>query len=267
MTVVEAIEVLAAGSGGGGPRARCCKSLLQHLERGLSLSRAMAATGAFTPVLVASITASERTSTLAGRPRRVLEAPRTCSTGSSARRSAPRCIPAVVVTLGVAITVFLLTFVIPRFSRIYAGSNTAELSTATHLVLLVSAWTKDHLCTVSDSRPSMARRGPARASRTGGVGWLGALAWLTDAWPALRRQVDHYRLATLYQSVALMFRGGYTLEEAMQVCRGLDLGATPAACCRGSAGRPDARGRSVAAGPGRQPGLTDVVTERMIGGR
>jgi general secretion pathway protein F len=257
MTVVEAIEVLAAGSGGGA-RAQVLQDLLQHLERGLSLSRAMAATGAFAPVLVASITASERTSTLQDaldeylKHRALLERLKRQAVSSA-------MYPTVVVTLGVSITVFLLTFVIPRFSRIYAGSNTAELSTATQLVLLVSAWTKDHLYAVLAALVAVVGLFVI-AYRRGRL--AGALVWVTDAWPALRRQVDHYRLATLYQSVALMFRGGYTLEEAMQVCRGLDLGARlqPAV----AAAQADlVRGRGVAAALAGA-GLTDVVTERMM---
>jgi general secretion pathway protein F len=74
--------------------------------------------------------------------------------------------------------------------------------------------------------------------------------------------VEHFRLAKLYQSLALMFRGGYTLDEAMQVCRGLDLGPRlqPAI---GLAQADLARGRGVAAALAAA-GLTDTVTARMM---
>jgi general secretion pathway protein F len=63
MTVVEALDVLCASAGEATRR-----SLLEHLRReveaGLPLSRAMQAVGVFPPVLVATVSASERASTL-----------------------------------------------------------------------------------------------------------------------------------------------------------------------------------------------------------
>jgi general secretion pathway protein F len=257
MTVVEAIEVLAAGSGGGA-RAQVLNALLQRLQQGLSLSRAMAAVGVFPAVLVASITASERTSTLQEALDEYLK--HEALLDRLKRQAVSSAVyPAVVVTLGVVITVFLLTFVIPRFSRIYVGSSTTELSAATQLVLLVSGWTKDHLWAVVAGL--IALSGALVIAYQRGVLARG-FAWTIDAWPALRRQVDHFRLAKLYQSLALMFRGGYTLDEAMQVCRGLDLGPRLQPAIAKAQGDL-ARGRSVASALATA-GLTDVVTERMM---
>ncbi len=256
MTVVEAIEVLAAGSTGG-VRGQVLGALLQRLRQGLSLSRAMQFVGAFPAVLIAGITASERTSTLQEalddylRHQSMLDRLKRQAVSSAVY-------PAVVVSLGVLITVFLLTFVIPRFSRIYVGS-TAELSLATQMVLMVSAWAKDYLWAMVGALV-LAAGGLALAYQQGLLGR--ALVWLIDAWPMLRRQVDHFRLAKFYQSLALMFRGGYTLDEAMQVCRGLDLGPRLGpAIARAQAEL--ARGRGVASALAGA-GLTDVVTERMM---
>jgi general secretion pathway protein F len=258
MTVVEAIEVLAASSGGSGARAQLLNALLQRLQQGLSLSRAMAAGGVFPAVLVASITASERTSTLQEALDEYLK--HQALIDRLKRQAVSSAVyPAVVVTLGVLITVFLLTFVIPRFSRIYVGSITAELSLATQLVLTVSAWTKDHLWAVV----SVLLVAAGVLVWTYQQGLLArALVWVIEVWPALWRQVEHFRLAKLYQSLALMFRGGYTLDEAMQVCRGLDLGPRlqPAI---GLAQADLARGRGVAAALSNA-GLTDTVTARMM---
>jgi general secretion pathway protein F len=256
MTVVEAIEVLVAGSAGG-VRGQVLGGLLQRLRQGLSLSRAMQSVGAFPAVLIAGITASERTSTLQEalddylRHQSMLDRLKRQAVSSAVY-------PAVVVTLGVLITVFLLTFVIPRFSRIYVGS-TAELSLATQLVLTVSAWARDYLWAMVGTLVLTAGS-VAFAYQQGLLGR--ALVWLIDGWPMLRRQVDHFRLAKFYQSLALMFRGGYTLDEAMQVCRGLDLGPRlgPAIAV---AQADLARGRRVASALAGA-GLTDVVTERMM---
>ena len=256
MTVVEAIEVLAAGSASGA-RSQVLGGLLQRLRQGLSLSRAMQSVGAFPAVLIAGVTASERTSTLQEalddylRHQSMLDRLQRQAVSSAVY-------PAVVVSLGVVITVFLLTFVIPRFSRIYVGS-TAELSLATQLVLTVSAWAKDYLWAMVGTLV-LAAGGMALAYQQGLLGR--AFVWLIDAWPTLRQRVDHFRLAKFYQSLALMFRGGYTLDEAMQVCRGLDLGPRLGPAI--AAAQADlARGRSVAPALAAA-GLTDVVTERMM---
>ena len=62
MTVVEAIETLAQSRAGA--REDVHARLLRSLREGQALSRAMKGSGAFPDVLVASVTASERTSTL-----------------------------------------------------------------------------------------------------------------------------------------------------------------------------------------------------------
>src|SRR5204863_207214 len=69
-------------------------------------------------------------------------------------------------------------------------------------------------------------------------------------------------LAKLYQSLALMFKGGYTLDEALQVCQGLDLGPRIGAglvTARREIGRGKAASTALAGG-----GLTETVTERLL---
>src|SRR5438105_1544379 len=63
MTVVEALDTLHAQSRGG-LREQVHARLLRSLREGQSMSRAMQAAAVFPEVLVASVTASERTSTL-----------------------------------------------------------------------------------------------------------------------------------------------------------------------------------------------------------
>ena len=69
-------------------------------------------------------------------------------------------------------------------------------------------------------------------------------------------------MAKLYQSLALMFRGGYTFDEALHVCLGLGLGERLQRSL--TRARDDiARGRGVDEAL-RDAGLTDSVTARMI---
>jgi general secretion pathway protein F len=256
MTVVEALETLQAQSTDA-RRRQVQQALLQALREGQALSRAMRGSGAFSDVLVASVAASERTSTLVDALDDYL---RYDEMLRRLRRQAVSAAiyPAVVVALGAAISLFLLLYVVPRFSSMYTDAH-RELSPATHAVLWLSATVRSQF-------------GWVVGALAGGVlallaawrsGWIarGAAALVAAIGP-LDRRIDTYRLAKFYQSLALMFRGGYTLDEAMEVTRGLDLGPRLAGSLE-QARRDISRGRSVSASMS-QAGLTDAVTERLL---
>jgi general secretion pathway protein F len=77
----------------------------------------------------------------------------------------------------------------------------------------------------------------------------------------LQRQLDEYRLAKLYQSLSLLFRGGYPLDESLALCADLQLGRlTPAVA---------AARRTLTCGVGvarafEAAGLCDDVSERLL---
>jgi len=156
------------------------------------------------------------------------------------------------------ISLFLLLYVIPRFSNMYVGFRGA-VSVPTQILMLMSAALRDHL--------------PIVLAVLAAVGLLGLWGWrsgrvargtgaLIERVAPLQRQWEHFRRAKLYQSLALMFKGGYTLDEALAVCEGLGLGTrTGHGIAR--ARRELARGRSVAAAFA-QAGLTDTVSERLL---
>jgi general secretion pathway protein F len=256
MTVVEALETLHAQSLGD-ERAPVHAALLRSLREGQSLSRAMQGAGVFPQVLVASVTASERTSTLTTALEDFLRYDEML--GRLKRMAISAAIyPAVVVSLGALISLFLLLYVIPRFSNMYVGFRGA-VSVPTQILMLMSAALRDHL--------------PIVLAVLAAVGLLGLWGWrsgrvargtgaLIERVAPLQRQWEHFRRAKLYQSLALMFKGGYTLDEALAVCEGLGLGTrTGHGIAR--ARRELARGRSVAAAFA-QAGLTDTVSERLL---
>ncbi len=256
MTVVEALETLQVQSRGG-RREQVHASLLRSLREGQSLSKAMASAGVFPEVLVASVTASERTSTLTAALEDFL---RYDEMLQRLRRQvvSAAIYPAVVMALGVLITTFLLMYVIPRFSRMYVGYHGA-VSLPTQTLLAVSSLLHAHwlmvllaLACASLSIAWAVNRGHA----------LRFFVTQLQAIGPLNRQWDHYRRAKLYQSLALMFRGGYTLDEALTVCETLGLGGQTTVGI--SAARAElARGRSVAQSF-TQGSLTDIVSERLL---
>lgn len=256
MTAVEAIETLASDHRDAA-RDGVHRALLKSLREGQSLSKAMAGTAVFPEVLVASVTASERTSTL---PSALEDYLRYDQMLDRLRRQAVSAAiyPAVVVGLGTVIAMFLLVFVIPRFSKMYLDFH-GTVSPATQFVLMLSRALTNYLPVVI-ALMAMAAGSAVLAWRQG---WLAnGLVRVVEVIEPLRRQWDQFRLAKLYQSLTLMFKGGYALDEALQVCQGLDLGPRMNDGVS-TARREIARGKS-ASSAFAIAGLTESVTERLL---
>ena len=256
MTVVEAIDTLHEHAAGD-DRTDVHATLRRALAEGQSLSRAMRSAGVFSDVLVAGIAASERTGTVVAALDDYL---RYDELMQQLRRQAVSAAiyPAVVVGLGFVISLFLLFYVVPRFSRMY-GSSPSGLSTVTQMVLWLSAALRDWGGLVFAGVVALALLG-LKAWRSGALG--AAVLRLAESVPALRVQLDRYRLAKLYQSLALMFRGGYALDEAMAVCDSLQLGPRIGEGLKRSR-HEISRGRAVSSALAAG-GLTDTVAQRLL---
>jgi general secretion pathway protein F len=256
MTAVEAIETLAAGHHDA-ERGRVHSTLLRALHEGATLSRAMREAAVFPEVLVAGVTASERTSTLAEALHDYLQHDELLQRLQRQAVSAA-LYPVLVMGLGGAIALFLLLYVIPRFSRMYGDMHHA-VSPATQAVLWISRALTERWPVVLLALLALASAAVA-AWRSG---WLLRRGHdLMEAVAPLRRPWDQFRLAKLYQSLALLFKGGYAFDEALQVCAGLDLGP------RLRHGVALARERiaqgKVASEAMTQAGLTEPTTERLL---
>jgi general secretion pathway protein F len=78
----------------------------------------------------------------------------------------------------------------------------------------------------------------------------------------LQRQLDQFRLAKLYHSLALMFRGGYALDDALGQCAALGLGDFMR---QGVLAAQQALGRGQRVSTAlADAGLTDTVTQRLL---
>lgn len=254
MTVVEAIETLAAACNDAAAGA-INAALTIELQEGRSLSQAMRRLGAFPSVLVAEVTASERTSSLAEalddylRYQALLDRLRGQAVSAA-------IYPALVMSLGAVIVMFLLLFVMPRFSRLY-GDMYGQVSWATELALGLSRVLQEHGLILALG---------ALAGVTGLVTIarhrLDLLDRLVEKIEPLRKRLDEFRLAKLYQSLALLMRGGYAIDEALAVAAGLGLGPRFEQAIA-QVRREVAQGRSASLSLS-SAGLTDVVTGRLL---
>ena len=218
MTAVEAIETLQLQT--DRPGAATQARLLAALHQGQPLSEAMLSAGGFPQVLVASVIASERTSRLADALEDYL---RYDTQLSALRRQAfsAAVYPAVVVVVGLLISLFLLTFVMPRFARMYASFR-GEVSPVTQLMLWLSG-VLTHSLPIVIGAVVVVAIGLRVAYTQGLLARVGGR--IVSVIPPLRRARGHFARAKLFQALMLTLRGGYPLVEALRVCESLRLGA------------------------------------------
>jgi general secretion pathway protein F len=256
MTIVEAIDTLRAQDLGSA-RARVHDALAQSMGQGLALSAAMENMQIFPPVLIAGVKAGERTSGLINalddyvRYHELLD-------GLRRKVVSAAIYPSLVVGLGGAVTLFLLLFVIPRFSKMY-GDVKGTMSWPTAVLVHVSRELNAHGVLVS-AILCAALAGLALWIHSGAASR--ALGRAAERIAPLQRQIDQFRLAKLYHSLALMFRGGYTLDDALSRSQALGLGDRITANLRRAAGTL-AQGQRVSTSF-NDANLTDAVTGRLL---
>jgi general secretion pathway protein F len=272
MTVVEALETLEAQPTTSQttpkaapkttpktPRQALQHALLTRLHQGQSLSQAMEGAGGFPPVLLASVRAAERTSGLEGalddflKYHELLEALRR-------RVISAAMYPLLVCGVGFVICTFLLLGVLPRFAGILETSP-AAMGGASGLLIRLSGWMSSHTGITLLGVAALAL-GLVGLWRAGHV--LRAALGLAQALGPVARALRAFELAQLFQALALLYRGGYPLEEALDVCRRAaelragDLAARLSICQQALL-----RGQSVATAL-EAGALTDTVSRRLL---
>ncbi|WAC72440.1 type II secretion system F family protein [Roseateles sp. SL47] len=257
MTVVEAIETLQAQSAPGSDRAALQSALLTELHRGKALSVAMESLERFPMVLVASVRASERSSSLA---EALTEYLRYHDLVEALRKKvvSAAIYPSLVLGLGLLVSTFLVIVVLPRFASMYADLH-GSMSWTTEMLTVVSRFMREYRWAVV-------------------VGLVGLVAAVVGCWRqglvqraslaagmrvgVIRRALREFQLAKLYHSMTVMFRGGYTLDEALLRCEGLALGSDLE---RGMREARSALHRGVRVSAAlTEAGMTDTVTQRLL---
>lgn len=261
MTVVEAIETLQAQTAAGptpqGSRATMQAALLAQLRQGKPLSVAMESLDRFPMVLVASVRASERSSSLA---EALAEYLRYHDMVEALRKKAVSAAiyPSLVLGLGLVVSSFLIVVVLPRFASMYADLR-GEVAWSTRLLTAMSSFVRDHRLALLIAAAVVValvvlawRRGLIQraALRAAGV------------FAPVRRAMQEFRLAKLYHSMTVMFRGGYALDEVLERCEGLALGESMTTSMR-DARAALVRGVRVSSALS-ETGLTDEVTQRLL---
>lgn len=216
LSVVEAVDTL--GQQQRRPElTQVYDELLRSLREGLTFSAALERMPErFPPLFIGLMRAAEQTSDLNGALQRYLE--------YSGRLDALRnkvvgalIYPSVLMIVGGGVVVFLLSFVVPRFSAVYKGAG-RELPLLSSLLLEWGAFASANAKALSIGGILLAAVlvvSVLTAYRNG------ALERAVALWPAVRNRVHVFRLSRLYLTVGTLLNGGMPLVQALTLARGV----------------------------------------------
>jgi general secretion pathway protein F len=215
LALVEALETL--GEKEARPEiARALARCVARLREGHPLAFSLEHCGAWLPPLfIASVRASEKTGALAETLARYVDYQ--AQMDRVRRHIAGASIyPLILLGVGVLVTLFLMLYVVPRFSQVYADLGTA-LPLSSRLMMTWGQFIGAHAPALGFVAASL----------------LAALAWLlmqapTRRWlmgrlwrlPALGARLRLFYLSRLYRSLGMLLRGGMPIGAALTMAAG-----------------------------------------------
>jgi general secretion pathway protein F len=256
LSLVEALEALAQKESSSSTK-HILDRILTRLYEGQTLAAAIAEHPATFPDLyVASVRASEKTGALREALTRYIAYQEQAD--SLRKTLVNACIyPAVLLAAGLLVTLFLMGYVVPRFSSIYEDVGT-DLPFASRLLLQWGQLIDAHAGLVSvGALAAIAgaiyglRRPAVRAAMSE---WLARI-------PSVGRQLHVYQLARLYRTVGMLVRGGMPAVSALRMSGGVVFAGSRAAYA--AATQAVVEGQSLAEAMERN-GLTTPVAARML---
>lgn len=215
ITIVEAVETLAEKES----RPAVC-AVLQRIVAGLREGKPLSATleeapQAFPPLYVATVRASERTSGLGEALGRYIAYAAQLET-LRGRLVSAAIYPVLLVGVGGLVILFLMGYVVPRFSHIYEdmGGNLPFLSR------LLLEWGQ----AVERYWPLLLGLGAALVfalAQGGARRILQRAAVLLWRIPAVGERMRVFQLARLYRTLGMLLRGGIPIVPALEMVGGL----------------------------------------------
>ena len=256
LSLVEALEALAQKESNSSTK-HILDRILARLYEGQTLAAAIAEhPGTFPDLYVASVRASEKTGALREALTRYIAYQEQAD--GLRKTLVNACIyPAVLLVAGLLVTLFLMGYVVPRFSSIYEDVGT-DLPLASRLLLQWGQLIDAHAGLVAVGLFA-AIAGAIYGLRRPAVR-VAAGAWLARI-PSVGRQLHVYQLARLYRTVGMLVRGGMPAVPALRMSGGVVFAGSRAAYA--AATRAVVEGQSLAEAMERN-GLTTPVAARML---
>ncbi|MBI2315588.1 MAG: type II secretion system F family protein, partial [Betaproteobacteria bacterium] len=256
LNLVEAIEALAENEPDPEVQA-VMRRILENLYAGRTCSDAMEMQPEHFPVFyVATLRASERSGGTAESLRRYI-AYQTQIDAVKKKVTSAMIYPLLLVVVGALVTLFLLGYVVPKFSRIYEDRAT-DLPFLSRALMQWGALVAGHGGKLFAALALGIWAAIWAVTRAATRQWIGHRLW---AMPWLGERMRIYQLATLYRTLGMLLRGGTTIVGALALVPGL---LSPVLRGRLSEAESHVReGQSISAAM-LAAGLTTPVASRML---
>ena len=216
LTLVEAIEALAEKESHGSTRV-VLDRMSERLHQGRTLSQAMQEQPqAFPGLYVSTVRATERTGDLADALKRYAAYESQLDLVRKKVISAS-IYPVLLIGAGTLVLLFLMGYVVPRFSLVYEQIK-GDLPFASRLLLRAGKLMQEHGLaagiTFILSLAGLARLAMTQQARQ----WIGAKLWQI---PAIGARMRLYQLARFYRTLGMLLRGGTPVVPAIDMASGL----------------------------------------------
>ncbi len=216
LSLIEALEAL--GEKEERPEVR--KTLLRiiaSLYEGRALSHALEqSSDDFPPLYVATVRASEKTGALAEVLSRYVVY-QTQMDGIRRNVVTSSIYPAILAVVGGAVMLFLMVFVVPRFSRIYEDIG-GDLPLMSQLLMQWGRFLDEHWRVFIGAVIALCIGLAVAVSRPAFRQWAAQQFWQL---PALGKRLRLYQTARFYRSLGMLLQGGMPIMAALQLVGGL----------------------------------------------
>ena len=216
LSLVEALEALAEKERHLDAK-KVLDAIVARLYEGQPLSAAMLDFPAiFPPLFVATLRASEKTGGMSEAMGRYV-AYQTQLDFVRKKIVSASIYPVLLLGVGGLVVLFLMGYVVPKFSVVYEGSKTT-LPWMSQLLLKWGVLLQDHGEMVMISAAALIFGGIYGLSRASFRAWLLSQLWRI---PALGERMRIYQLARFYKTLAMLLKGGIPVVQSIDMVTGL----------------------------------------------
>jgi general secretion pathway protein F len=216
ISLVEAIETLAEKEQRPETR-KVLEQLITRLRQGQALSAAMQQSPAAFPALyVATVRAAERTGDLDEALSRFI-AYQTQIDSVRKKLISSAIYPVMLIGVGLLVTLFLLGYVVPRFSQVYADMGD-RLPWMSRVLLAWGQLIERHAVEMGIAAVAAVALAVHWLARPETIQRIASWLWRI---PALGERMRVYQLARFYRTLGMLLRGGIAVVPAIDMVAGL----------------------------------------------
>ena len=216
VSLVEAFETLLEKEQSGDTRS-VLERIVQELRAGKSLSAALEEDPqAFPSLYVATVRASERTGDLVDALGRYV-AYRSQIEAAKKKVVAALVYPVLLCAVGALVTLFLLVYVVPRFSKIFED-RASDIPLLTKALLGWGSFLNNHPWILAAAMLCAAALAAAVATQPA---FRRVLLRVLRAVPKIGERLRLYQLARLYRTLGMLLKSGTPIAPALGMVRGL----------------------------------------------